>query len=115
MTASASSYNSKAGVLQPHAKLIIHVEVIKGAVEILRARITQQVNIIGKCKFLVKSQILNWSNKACFREELPLGSLGSKKLAASESSCTKRVVFQLQKCADACKTTSRVTVTLVHC
>lgn len=33
--------------------------------------------IFGKNKFLVDSQILNWTYKACFREELPRVSLGS--------------------------------------
>jgi hypothetical protein len=56
------------------------------AVETLRAKIAQQVYIIGKGKFLVNSQIFRWTNKACFREELSIGSLGSKKLTILESS-----------------------------
>jgi hypothetical protein len=76
-------------VQETHAKLIIYQEIIKSAVEYLRVRIAQQVDIIGNCKFLVNCQSLNWTNKACFREHLPLGSLGSKKLAAPESSFIK--------------------------
>jgi hypothetical protein len=69
-------------------RMICH-EAVESAVESLRVSIVQQANIIGKCKFLVNSQSLNWTNKACFREELPLGSLGSKKLATPESSFIK--------------------------
>jgi hypothetical protein len=67
----------------------------------LRAKIALQNYNIGKCTFLVNSQILNWANKPCFREELPLGSLGSKKLATSDSSFTKASPFHLLKSADA--------------
>jgi hypothetical protein len=72
-----------------HAKLIVYQAAVKCAVETLRAKIAQQNYTIGKYKFLVNSQILNWTIQACFRKELPLGSLGSKKLATSESSFTK--------------------------
>jgi hypothetical protein len=58
--------------------LIIHQVAVKSAFEVLRAKIAQEIYVIGKCKFLVDSQILNWTSKACFREELPLGSLGSE-------------------------------------
>jgi hypothetical protein len=64
--------------------MIIHQAAVK-SVEVLRAKITQQISIIGKCEFLDDSQLLNWTNKACFMEEF-LGSLGSKKLAIWESS-----------------------------
>jgi hypothetical protein len=68
---------------------MIRHKAVESAVESLRARIAQQVIIIGKCKFLVSSRSLNSINKACFREELPLGSLGSKKLTTLESSFIK--------------------------
>jgi hypothetical protein len=80
-----------------HAKLIVHQAAVKGAVETLRAKTSQLMYIFGKYKFLVDAQILNWTNKACFRNELPLGSLGSNKLATSESSFTGIVTFQLMK------------------
>jgi hypothetical protein len=67
------------------AKLITHQIDVKSAVEMLRAKIELQIYIIEKCKFRVYSQILNWANKACFREELPLRNLGSKILSTSES------------------------------
>jgi hypothetical protein len=81
--------NLNLGGPETHAKLTIYEDAVKGAVKDLKAKIAQQVYVIGNCKFLVDSQILNLTNKACFREELPLGSLGSKKLATSESSFTK--------------------------
>jgi hypothetical protein len=84
LTASAS-YNLKLRWQRMQAKLIIYRA---AAVETLRAKIAQQIYTVGKCKFLVDSQILNWTNKTCFLEEL-LGSLGSKKLATSEGSFTK--------------------------
>lgn len=71
--------------LDTHAKLIIHQYAVKSAVEVIRAKIAQQVYIIEECKFLVSSKILSRSNKACYREEVPLGSLGSTKLAGSDS------------------------------
>jgi hypothetical protein len=43
------------------------------------------------------SEILNWTNKTCFREKLPVGSLGSKDLTTSERSLTKAVLSQLLK------------------
>jgi hypothetical protein len=70
-------------------KLIIRQVSVVSAFETLRAKFAQQIDIIEKCKFLVHSQILNWTNKACFMEQIPLGSSGSKKLATSESSFTK--------------------------
>jgi hypothetical protein len=63
--------------------LIIHQAVVKSVTETLRARIVQQIYIIGKYKLLLDSQILNWANQACFREEFPLGSLGLKNVATS--------------------------------
>jgi hypothetical protein len=44
------------GGQETHAKLTIHQDVVKNAVEALRAEIAQQVYITGKCKFLVNSQ-----------------------------------------------------------
>jgi hypothetical protein len=86
----SASYKLKVGRTEAQAKLIIiHQAAVKSGAEALRARIAQQICIIGNCKFLVDSQILNWANKVCLREDLPLGSLGSKKLAVSESSFTK--------------------------
>jgi hypothetical protein len=58
----------------------------------------------------VSSQNLDWTNKACYREEVPLGSLGLKKLATSESSLTKLGAFQLLKTAEA-KLCHAITVT----
>jgi hypothetical protein len=63
-----------------HAKLMIYQYAVKSAVKDLKAKIAQQVYIIGNCKFMLNSQILNRMNKACFKEEIPFGSLGSKKL-----------------------------------
>jgi hypothetical protein len=63
---------------------MIHQDADKSAVETVRAKIAQQICIFGKCRFIEGTQILNWTNKAYFREELPLGSWGSKKLAISE-------------------------------
>jgi hypothetical protein len=83
------------------AKLFIHQAAVKSAVEALRATIAQQIYITGKCEFLVNSQILNWNNKACFREELPLGSTVLKKLATSDSFITEAVVFKLLRLVDA--------------
>jgi hypothetical protein len=77
------------GGLGAQAKLMIYQYAFKSATESLKAKIAQQVYIIGNCKFPVNSQILNWTNKACFREELPPGSLGSKKLAIPGSSFIK--------------------------
>jgi hypothetical protein len=91
-----ASYNSG---IEAQAKLITYQENIKNAVEYWRVRIVQQVNIFWNCKFLVNSQSLNWNNKACFREELPLGSLGSKKLATLGGSLTKWVVTKILKSA----------------
>jgi hypothetical protein len=71
-----ASYELKAGWPDTQAQLIILHEAVKKAGSALRARIVQQINFIGKCKFLVNSQKLNWTNKACFMEELPLGNLG---------------------------------------
>jgi hypothetical protein len=99
LTASARS-NSKVGLLNTQAELIILHEAVNKAISALRARIAQ-VSIIGKCKFLVNSQNLSRTNKACFREELPLGSLVSKKFATSESSFTKLAVFWLLNCMEA--------------
>jgi hypothetical protein len=82
LTANAN-YKIKVGWPRAQAKLIIHQAAVKNAIETLRAKIVQQIYIIMKHKFLVESQILNWTSKAHFREELPLGSLGSKKLATS--------------------------------
>jgi hypothetical protein len=81
----SASYNSEVGEPQPHAKLVIYHEAVESSVGSLRAKIAQQVNIIGKCKFLANSRSLNWANKASFREEL-LGSVGSKKIATPENS-----------------------------
>jgi hypothetical protein len=77
------------GQQRTQAKLITHEVTVISAVETLSPKTAQQINIIGKCKFLVESQILIWTNKICFMEELPLGSLGLKKLSTSESSFTK--------------------------
>jgi hypothetical protein len=88
LTASAS-YNLKVGQPSTQAKLIIHQAAVKSAAETLRAKIAQQNHMIGKCKFLVDSKILNWINKASFREKLPLESLGLKKLTTSDGSLTK--------------------------
>jgi hypothetical protein len=99
LTAFASN-NSEVRGLEPRGKLISFYEAVESAVGSLRARIAQQVNIIGESNFLVNSKFLNRTNKACFREELPLGSFGSKKLATPESSITKFVVFQILNCVD---------------
>jgi hypothetical protein len=88
LTANAS-YKLKVGRQRTQAKLIIYQAAVKSVVENLRAKITHQIYIIGKCKFPMESQILNWTNRACFREELPLGSFGSKELATSESHLPK--------------------------
>jgi hypothetical protein len=88
LTASAS-YKLKLERPRTQAKLIMHQAAIKSADGNVRAKIAQQINVIGKCKLLVDSQIFNWLNKACFSEKLLLGSSGSKKLATSESSFTK--------------------------
>jgi hypothetical protein len=79
---------------------MIHNDSVRGAVESLRSEIAQQISIFGKCKFLVNTQNLNWTSKACFMEKLPLGSLGLKKLAIPESSFTKSVVFQILNCTE---------------
>jgi hypothetical protein len=76
------------------SKLIIYQAAVKNVIEI-------EIYIIMKHKFLVDSKILNWTNKARFREELPLRISGSKKLTNSESSFTRVVVFQLLKFVDA--------------
>jgi hypothetical protein len=91
---------------------MIHQDVSKSVVEASRAKVAQQNCIIGKGKFLAKFQIFKWTNKACVREKLPLGSLGSKQLATSESSFAKTVVFQLLKSADA---KLRHPVTITNC
>jgi hypothetical protein len=109
LTASAN-YKQKVGGPETHAKTIIHQDAVKSAVKALRSKTAQQIYIIGNCQFLAKSQILNCTNKASFRKELSLQNLGWKKLDTSESSFTKRLVFQLQKCADA-KRRHVVTVT----
>jgi hypothetical protein len=96
LTAS-ESYNTEVGGPEPLSKLILYHEAVQRAVELLRARIAQ-VNIMEKCK---NSQNLNWTNKACFREELPVGNLGSKKLASTYSYFTKLVVFKILNCTDA--------------
>lgn len=88
MTAS-TSYNSVVGGAETQAKLTIHQDAAKSGIEALRAKVAQQIYIIVKCKFLVNSKILNWTNRACFSEEHRLGNLGSKKLDTSESSFTK--------------------------
>jgi hypothetical protein len=64
----------------------------------------------------VDSQILNWTNKACFREKLPPGSFDSKKLATSEISFTKLIVFQLPESADAnlCHAVTATTCSLLN-
>jgi hypothetical protein len=54
---------------------------IKSAIETFRVKFAWKTYIIGKCTFLVDSQILNWTNKASIREELPLWSFGLKKLS----------------------------------
>jgi hypothetical protein len=48
----------------------------------------------------VDFKILNWTNKAFFKEEFLLTSLGSKKLSTSESSLARVVVFQVLKFVD---------------
>jgi hypothetical protein len=109
----SASYNSEVGGLETHATGMIHYKAVKSAVELLWARIAQKINIIWKCEFLVNSQSLNWANMACFREKLPLGSLGSKKLATPESSFAELVVFQILNCTDA-KLYHVITDQLVH-
>jgi hypothetical protein len=96
-----------------YASVTIHHSAVGSAVEPLRARIAQ-VNIIGTYKFLVHSQSLNRINMACFKEGLPLGSLGSKKLATSESSFTKLVEFQILNGTDG-KLCRVITDQLVRC
>jgi hypothetical protein len=97
----SASYKPKVGQPRAQTKLIIYQVAVKSAVEILRARIIQQIYINGKCEFLVDSQTLKCTNKARFREELPFGSWGSKNLITWESSFTIVVVFQLLQFADA--------------
>jgi hypothetical protein len=106
LTAS-ESYNSIVEGPQTHTKMIIHQDAVKRSVEDLR---TIKSISLGIVNFLVNSKILNWTNKASFRKELPLGSLNSKKLATSERSFTDLVAFQLQNCVDA-KLRHIVTVT----
>jgi hypothetical protein len=72
LTASAS-YKIKVGQPGAQAKLTIFQAAVKSAVEALRSTIEQQIYIIGKCKFLMDSKILNCANKTNFREKLPLG------------------------------------------
>jgi hypothetical protein len=57
----------------------------------------------------VDFQILKLTNKACFREELPLESLGMKKLAASETSFAKSLQFVIANLSHTI--THKVTVT----
>jgi hypothetical protein len=70
---------------------------VKSVVETLRAKVAQQIYITAKCKFLIVSKFFNWTNKTCFGEEFPLGSLGSKKLATSESSFTRFIRLPMYK------------------
>jgi hypothetical protein len=112
LTASAS-YKLKVGWPDTHTELIRLHTPVERAVRALRARIARHVNITRKCKFLVNSQNLNWANKACFREELPLGSLGSEKFATSESSFTKSVVFWTPNCIEA--NLCREVFWILHC
>jgi hypothetical protein len=99
--AASASYNLKVGWPRTQAKLFIHQIGVKSTVENVKVKIAGQIYIFGECKFLVDSQILNWTNKACFREKLHLGSLGSKKPALRRAHLPKLVVFQLLKVADA--------------
>jgi hypothetical protein len=84
LTADAN-YKIKVGWPRTQAKLIIHKAAVKNAFETLRVKIAQQIYIIMKHIFPVDSQILSWTNKAHFMEELPLGSSGSKKLTLQRS------------------------------
>jgi hypothetical protein len=99
--AASASYKLRVGRSRIQAKLIIRTSsCCQSAFETSSIKIVQRICIIGKCKFLVDSQILNWTNKACSMEEIPLGNLGSKKLPTLEISFTKLVAFQLLKFAD---------------
>jgi hypothetical protein len=69
---------------EAHTKLMVHQDAVENVIGSLRAKIAQQNYIIGKCKFLLNSQILNWTINVCFREELPLGSLGSSFTKVSD-------------------------------
>jgi hypothetical protein len=69
--------------------MMIHQDAVKCDLKASKAKIAQQIYIVGNCKFLVNSQILNWTNTAYFREKLPVATSGSKKLAAWESSFSK--------------------------
>jgi hypothetical protein len=109
-----ASYYSTVGGPETRAKLKINQNAVKSAVETLRGKLVQQNYIIGKRKFLVDSQILSWTNQDCFRVELPLGNLDSKKLATPESSFIRLVASQLQKCADP-KLRHIITVQVMHC
>jgi hypothetical protein len=72
LAASASKYNSNVGGPETQAKPMIYEDPVKSVVKNLKAKIAQQVYIIGDCKFLVNAQILNWTNKTFSREELLL-------------------------------------------
>jgi hypothetical protein len=66
LTATAS-YNSEERGLESQASLILlHHKTVESAVGSLRAGIAQ-VNIVGKCKFMVNSQSLNWTSKGLFQ------------------------------------------------
>jgi hypothetical protein len=94
------SCNSAVSGPEIHTVRKINQGALRSVVESLRAKIAQQVNIIGKYKLLVNSQYLNWNNKTGFRKELPLGNLGSKKLATPESLIAKLIVFQILNFTD---------------
>jgi hypothetical protein len=98
------------GQPEAQAKLITHQAFVKSAT------IAQQIYITWKYKFLADSLILNWINKACFREEFPLGSLGLKKLATSESTFTKSSHLPTSEvCGHKPASHIRLQLQLIHC
>lgn len=57
---------------------------------------------MGKIKFLVDSKIFKWTNKACFREKLPLANSGSKKIGATERTESSLDKISCHSTFDAC-------------